>query len=111
MIDARDVDGCWYEADLVKVTKNPKSSIWSTDSTTTTNNNNNNNEEKEVAMETEESSAETSKNSKTVSSLPEGVVEDDGFFYHIKYEGYVNYCNIFGGSLIVESRGNQSRIC
>jgi hypothetical protein len=91
VIDGRDVDGCWYEADLVKVTKNAKSSIWGTEGTTNINNNNNN-EDKEVAMDTEETSTETAsetslKEKKSISTLPEGVVDDDGFFYHIKYEG------------------------
>ena len=83
IIDGRDVDGCWYEAELMKVTKNNDSKVWT---------NNNDEEKKDEPMdtsnrETSEETKTTSEETKTVSTLPEGVVEDDGFVYHVKYEG------------------------
>ena len=73
IIDARDPEsGAWFEAEIKKITKNTKN----TQSTTG---------DKETEATAQQSSNPESAD--PVFTLPEMYQEDDGFLYHVLFEG------------------------
>ena len=111
IIDAKDLEmGCWFEAALIKITKRQANTTQSakmenkntaTDQndnvTKDTNDNVTRESEKKDLVGSQSSQAESAKTdtgSETeststthLSPFPEGHVEDDGYLYHVMFEG------------------------